>query len=141
LIVYAGENGKGTTLKLINNLILGVAVEAVAEALVLAQKAGIDPRRVVEITSVGGARTGAMETRGPKMIRRNFTPGFSTNNMYKDLAGVMKLADQCGVSLPAASISLEVLRSAKTRGMGALDACCVMQVLEGLAGTTVQTAD
>ncbi|HSC71837.1 MAG TPA: NAD(P)-dependent oxidoreductase, partial [Candidatus Methylomirabilis sp.] len=85
-IVYAGGNGMGTTLKLVNNLILGVAIHAAAEALVLATKAGLDPQSVIEITSVGGARTGAMETRGPRMVRRDFTPHFSANNMYKDLS-------------------------------------------------------
>jgi len=140
-IVYAGENGMGTTLKLINNLILGVAVEAVSEALVLAVKAGIDPQKVLDITSVGGARTAAMETRGPRMIRRDFSAGFSTSNMYKDLTGVMKLADECGVSLPAASISREILRAAKTQGKGDLDSCCVMTVLEALAQTEVKTAE
>ena len=100
-------------------------------------KSGIDPQKVIEITSVGGARTGAMETRGPKMIKRNFNPGFSTNNMYKDLSSVMKLADECGVSLPTASVSLEILRSAKTNGMGDKDSCSVMRVLVKLADTEV----
>jgi 3-hydroxyisobutyrate dehydrogenase-like beta-hydroxyacid dehydrogenase len=139
-IVYAGENGMGTTLKLINNLILGVAIEAVSEALVLAAKAGIDPQKVVDITSVGGARTGAMETRGPRMIRRDFSPGFSTSNMYKDLTSVMKLADECGVSLPATAITWDILRAAKTQGKGDMDSCCVMTVLETLAQTEVKSA-
>ena len=132
-IVYVGENGTGTTLKLINNLILGIAIEAVAEAFVLARKVGIDPQKVIEITSVGGARTGAMETRGPRMARHEFSPHFSTNNMYKDLSSVMKLAEEAGVSLPAASISTEMLRAAKSQGKGDLDSCVVMTVLEGLA--------
>lgn len=139
-IVYVGEkNGMGTTLKLINNLILGVAIEAVSEALVLAVKAGIDPQKVIDITSVGGARTAAMETRGPRMVERNFSPGFSTNNMYKDLTGVMKLADECGVSLPAATASWDILRAARTQGKGDLDSCCVMTVLELLAQTEVRS--
>lgn len=138
-IVYAGENGTGTTLKLINNLILGVAIEAVSEALVLAAKAGIDPQKVIDITSVGGARTGAMETRGPRMVRRDFSPGFSTSNMYKDLTSVMKLADECGVSLPATAITWDILRAAKTQGKGDLDSCCVMTVLEALAQTEVKS--
>ncbi len=138
-IVYVGQNGMGTTLKLINNLILGVAIEAVSEALVLASKAGIDPQKVIDITSVGGARTGAMETRGPKMVRRNFTAGFSTHNMYKDLSSVMKLADECGVSLPATSISWDILRAAKTRGNGDIDSCSVMMILEDMARTTVES--
>jgi 2-hydroxy-3-oxopropionate reductase len=70
VIVHAGPSGAGSTLKLINNLILGVAIEAVAEALVLARKAGIDPDCVRQITSVGGARTGAMETRGAQHLQR-----------------------------------------------------------------------
>ena len=132
-IVYVGENGKGSTLKLINNLILGVAIEAVAEAFVLATKVGIDPQKVIEITSVGGARTGAMETRGPRMAKHEFTPHFSTNNMYKDLSSAMRLAEEAGVSLPAASISMEMLRAAKSQGKGDLDSCAVMTVLEALA--------
>jgi 3-hydroxyisobutyrate dehydrogenase-like beta-hydroxyacid dehydrogenase len=135
-IVYVGENGAGTTLKLINNLILGIAIEAVAEAFILARKVGIDPQKVIEITSVGGARTGAMETRGPRMARHEFSPHFSTNNMYKDLSTVMKLAEEAGVSLPAASISMEMLRAAKSQGKGDLDSCVVITVLEGLANIT-----
>jgi 3-hydroxyisobutyrate dehydrogenase-like beta-hydroxyacid dehydrogenase len=135
-IVYVGENGKGSTLKLINNLILGIAIEAVAEAFVLATKVGIDPQKVIEITSVGGARTGAMETRGPRMARHEFTPHFSTNNMYKDLSSAMRLAEEAGVSLPAASISMEMLRAAKSQGKGDLDSCAVMTVLEALANIT-----
>ena len=135
-IVYVGENGAGTTLKLINNLILGIAIEAVAEAFALAKKAGIDPQKVIEITSVGGARTGAMETRGPRMARHEFTPHFSTNNMYKDLSSAMRLAEEFGVSLPAASVTTEMLRAAKSQGKGDLDSCVVMTVLESLANIT-----
>lgn len=140
-IVYAGGNGMGTTLKLINNLILGVAIMATSEALVLASKAGIDPQKVIEITSVGGARTGAMETRGPRMIRREFSPHFSARNMYKDLSSVMKLADELGVPLPATSISREILRAVISQGKGDLDSCIVMTVLEAMADTVVKSKD
>ncbi len=140
-IVYVGElNGMGTTLKLINNLILGVAIEAVSEAMVLSAKVGIDPQKVIDITSVGGARTGAMETRGPRMLKRDFSPGFSTDNMYKDLSSVIKLADEYGVCLPATSTTWDILRAAKSRGNGGMDSCCVMTVLEDLAQTQVKAA-
>jgi 3-hydroxyisobutyrate dehydrogenase-like beta-hydroxyacid dehydrogenase len=137
-IVYAGLNGMGSTLKLVNNLILGVAIHASAEALVLAAKAGLDPQTVIEITSVGGARTGAMETRGPRMVKRDFSPHFSVNNMYKDLSNVLRLAEECGVSLPVTGTAREILRAAKSQGKGELDSAVVMTVLEALAGTTVQ---
>lgn len=133
-IIHVGEeNGKGTTLKLINNLIMGVAIEAVAEALVLAAKADIDPQKVIGITSVGGARTGAMETRGARMIKHEFSPHFSTSNMYKDLSSALKLAEEVGVSLPATSIAREMLRAAKSQGKGDLDSCVVVTVLEDMA--------
>jgi 3-hydroxyisobutyrate dehydrogenase-like beta-hydroxyacid dehydrogenase len=137
-IVYAGGSGMGTTLKLVNNLILGVAIHASAEALVLATKAGLDPQVVIDITSVGGARTGAMETRGPRMVQRDFSPHFSVNNMYKDLSNVAKLADECGVSLPVAGAAREILRAARSQGKGDLVSCAVMTVLEALANTIVQ---
>ena len=138
-IIHVGENGKGTTLKLINNLIMGVAIQAVAEALVLAQKAGIDPVKVQDITSVGGARTGAMETRGRRMITHDFSPHFSANNMYKDLSTALKLAEEVGASLPATSIAREMLRAVKSQGKGELDSCAVLTVIEGLADTVVES--
>jgi 3-hydroxyisobutyrate dehydrogenase-like beta-hydroxyacid dehydrogenase len=138
-IIHVGEaNGLGTTLKLINNLIMGVAIEAVAEALVLAGKAGIDPVKVVEITSVGGARTGAMETRGPRMIKHDFSPHFSANNMYKDLSAALQLAGEVGAFLPAAGISLEMLRAVKNQGKGDLDSASVITVIEAMANAEVK---
>jgi 2-hydroxy-3-oxopropionate reductase len=139
IMVGGPEEILESCLPLFEIMIMGVAIEAVSEALVLASKAGIDPQKVIDITSVGGARTGAMETRGPKMVRRNFTAGFSTNNMYKDLSSAIKLADECGVSLPATSISWDILRAAKTRGNGDLDSCSVMMILEDMARTTVES--
>ncbi len=138
IIHVAEENGKGTTLKLINNLILGVAIQAVAEALVLASKAGIDPQKVIEITSVGGARTGAMETRGARMVKHDFSPHFSANNMYKDLSSAVKLAEEVGVSLPSTAIAREILRAVTSQGKGDMDSCSVMTVIEALANTTVK---
>jgi len=134
VIVYAGPSGAGSTLKLVNNLIMGVAIEAVAEALVLARKAGIDPDCVRQITSVGGARTGAMETRGSRMLAHDFSPHFSTDNMHKDLSTALQLADSLGAVAPAASAALEVLRAARAQGKGSLDSAVVYTVIEQFCG-------
>ena len=120
---------------------MGVALQGAAEALVLSSKVGINPQKVIDITSVGGARTGAMETRGPRMISRNFAPGFSTDNMYKDLSSAIDLAEEYGVTLPATTTSWDLLRSAKTRGLGSMDSCSVMTILEELAQTEVRGGD
>ena len=68
MVLYVGDSGKGTTLKLIANLVMGVAIQATAESLVLATKAGIDPQLVVDITSLPGTgpQTGAMTTVVPE---------------------------------------------------------------------------
>ena len=134
LIVHAGPSGAGSTLKLINNLILGVAIEAVAEALILARKAGIDPDCVRQITTVGGARTGAMETRGPRMIAEDFSPHFSADNMHKDLSTALHLAESLGAVAPAARAALEVLRAARAQGKGELDSAVVYAILAQLSG-------
>lgn len=134
VIVHAGPSGAGSTLKLVNNLILGVAIQAVAEALVLARKAGIHPDRVREITSVGGARTAAMETRGPRMIASDFSPHFSANNMHKDLSTALALADAIGAAAPVAAATLELLRAARAQGKGDLDSAVVYTVIEQLSG-------
>ncbi len=134
VIVHAGPSGAGSTLKLVNNLILGVAIQAVAEALVLARKAGIHPDRVREITSVGGARTAAMETRGPRMIASDFSPHFSADNMHKDLSTALALADAVGAAAPAAAAALEMLRAARAQGKGHLDSAVIYTIVEQLSG-------
>ena len=141
VIVHAGPSGAGSTLKLVNNLIMGVAIEAVAEALVFARKAGIDPDCVRQITSVGGARTAAMETRGSHMLAHDFSPHFSTDNMHKDLSTALRLADAVGAVAPAASAALEVLRAARAQGKGSLDSAVVYTVIEQLCGLPPQHAN
>ena len=140
MILYVGENGQGVTLKLISNLIMGIAIHASAEALVLAAKAGIDPQLVVDITSIPGTgpQTGAMATRGPRILEHNFfPPHFSADNMYKDLSAALALADKIGVSLPAATVCRELLRAVKSQGNGHIDSSAVVTVLEAMASTKV----
>ena len=140
MVLYCGASGNGTTLKLIANLVMGVAIQASAEALVLAAKVGMDPQLVIDITSLPGTgpQTGAMATRGPRMVNHNFfPPHFSTNNMDKDLTGAIRLAEKHGVSLPTASAARETLRAVKSQGNGHIDSSAVVTVLEAMADTSV----
>jgi len=140
MVLYTGSSGNGVTLKLIANLIMGVAIQASAEALVLAAKLGIDPQVVIDITSLPGTgpQTGAMATRGPRMIEQNFfPPHFSANNMNKDLTGAIRLAEKVGVSLPTVSAAREVLRAVKSQGNGHIDSSAVVSILESMANTSV----
>lgn len=143
MVLYTGESGNGTTLKLIANLVMGVAIQASAEALVLAAKIGIDPQVVMDITSLPGTgpQTGAMATRGPRMATHNFfPPHFSTDNMHKDLTGAVRLAEKFGVSLPTVNAARETLRAVQSRGEGHIDSSAVVTVLEAMANTSVPGA-
>ena len=140
MVLYTGASGNGTTLKLIANLVMGVTIQASAEALVLAAKIGIPPQTVIDITSLPGTgpQTGAMATRGPRMIAQNFfPPHFSTNNMDKDLTGAIRLGEKYGVSLPTTSAAREMLRAVKSQGNGHIDSSAVVTILEAMADTSV----
>ena len=73
------------------------------------------------------------------MIHHDFSPHFSTNNMYKDLSQALQLAGEVGAFLPAAGISLEMLRAVKNQGKGEMDSCSVVTVIETMANTVVKT--
>ena len=108
--------------------------------MVLAAKAGIDPQVVIDITSLPGTgpQSGAMDTRGPRMIEHNFyPPHFSANNMHKDLTGAIRLAEKLGVSLPTVSASREMLRAVISQGKGQNDSSEVVTVLEAMANVSV----
>jgi len=136
-VAYAGVNGNGCTLKLLNNLILGVALEAVCEAMVLAAKLGIDPALLMEVTTVGGAQTGAMASRGPRILSRDFDPRFSINNQHKDLVSALALATQAQVPVPIAAATTEIYEAARAQGKGNLDSAALVTVLETLANVKV----
>ncbi len=136
-IVHAGKNGDGCTLKLLNNLILGVALEAVCESMVLAAKLGIDPAMVMEITSIGGAQTNAMATRGPRILARDFAPRFTINNQHKDLVAALGMARQSQTPMPVTTVATEMYEAARAQGIGELDSAALVTVLEQLANVKV----
>ncbi len=136
-ILYTGPNGSGCALKLLNNLIMGIAVEAVCEALVLATKVGIDPALLMEITSTGGAQTAAMQSRAPRVLARDFSPRFSLGNQFKDLNNLVDMARRAQVPLPLGAAAREIYQSAIANGKADLDSAAVVTVLEALANVTV----
>lgn len=132
-IVHVGPIGSGITVKLINQIVFAVVMEVNAEAMVLAQKAGIDPQKLLEVLSAGGARTIAMEMRGPRMIERDFSPRFSLANQHKDLTNALAMAQDLGVPVPTAAVAHEVYQVARAQGKGHLDSCVVVTALEAMA--------
>ena len=99
-VVHVGGAGAGHTAKLVNQLICGLAIEAVAEGLTLAERAGLDPRLVQEALSGGFADSKVLHLHGSRMVERDYTPGGKARTHLKDLRMVQALAEEVGATLP-----------------------------------------
>jgi 2-hydroxy-3-oxopropionate reductase len=137
--VLCGASGAGQTVKACNQVQVALNLIGMAEALVLGEKAGVDPGVVLAVLSSGYAQTRVMDVRGPRVIRRDFTPGFRSRLHFKDLNIIRETARACGCSLPASSLAHELFGSMQANGWGDLDHSAVIRVIELLSGTEVQS--
>jgi len=132
-IVHLGGNGDGQTCKVANQIVVALTIEAVAEALVFAAKAGADPRKVREALLGGFAQSRILELHGERMLARNFNPGFRIRLHQKDLNLALQSARNLGVSLPNTATAQELFNSVAARGGIDLDHSAMVQALELLA--------
>ena len=132
-IVHLGGNGDGQTCKVANQIVVALTIEAVAEALVFAAKAGADPRKVREALLGGFAQSRILELHGERMLARNFNPGFRIRLHQKDLNLALQSARNLGVSLPNTATAQELFNSVAARGGIDLDHSAMVQALEMLA--------
>jgi len=99
-VVRVGGPGDGHTAKLVNQVIVGLTIEAVAEALVLAEKAGLDPRLVQRALRGGSADSRILHAHGTRMIERTFAPHATVQTMLKDARLALVLAESVSAELP-----------------------------------------
>lgn len=99
-VVHVGGPGAGHIAKIINQLIVGLAIEAVAEALVLAERSGLDPGLVQQALRGGFADSKVMQIHGTRMIKRDYTPGGKVRTQLKDLRMALRLAEAARLTLP-----------------------------------------
>jgi 2-hydroxy-3-oxopropionate reductase len=120
-IVRIGDTGAGQVAKACNQLIVGSTIQAVAEALALAERAGVDPRTVREALLGGFAGSKVLEIHGRRMIGRSFAPGFRAGLHLKDAGIVGRTADELGSPVPAFSVVVDALARLVEAGGGDLD--------------------
>lgn len=120
-ITHVGETGAGQIAKAANQLIVGLTIGAVAEALTLAEAAGADPARVREALEGGFAWSRVMELHGRRMIEGDFRPGAKVATQLKDLRQADELAAACGLDLPALKLNRALYQRLADRGEGDLD--------------------
>lgn len=136
-IVHVGPAGSGQVVKVCNQVVVAIVIEAVAEALVLGTKAGVDPNLIADVLQGGLAATRFLEMRRENMIQGKFEPGFRTRLHLKDLKNAMELARANAVPLPAASQVEQLMRSMLASGRGELDHSALITVLQDLAGLSI----
>lgn len=120
-VVHVGDSGAGQVAKACNQLVVASTIQAVAEALVLAERAGVDPGRVREALLGGFAGSKILEVQGQRMLDRTFSPGFRARLHLKDAGIVLALAGQVGSQLPAFAVVARALRRLVEEGGGEFD--------------------
>jgi 3-hydroxyisobutyrate dehydrogenase-like beta-hydroxyacid dehydrogenase len=136
-LFHVGGVGQGLAMKLVNNMLIQVGTVAVAEALVLAVKAGLDPRVVYDVVRASTGTSFAFETRVPKLLARDFSPSGTVDISYKDQELETAFAKQLGAPLLLANVSQQVYQMARAAGLGQEDGIAIVKVLERLAGVRV----
>ncbi len=136
-VTLVGEVGDGQICKAANQIIVALTLEAVAEALVFASKAGADPAKVREALMGGFASSRILEVHGERMIKRNFEPGFRVELHQKDLTLALSGARSLGVSLPGTAAVQELFNACAAGGGAKWDHSALVRVLESLAGHEV----
>ena len=111
--LHMGSHGAGQTVKLAMNLILALEVQALAEALELVTRGGVEAARLIEVLQSSMARAAVLDVKAPMILERNFAPSFPLRLMHKDLGLALELARQAGVKLPAGAAALETYGSVR----------------------------
>jgi 2-hydroxy-3-oxopropionate reductase len=133
-IVHLGESGAGQVTKACNQLVLSLTLLGVAEALVLARKAGVDPAKVRAALLGGFAQSRVLELHGQRMLDRNFAPGFRTRLYHKDMGIVTETGRSVGMPLLGGSLAAQLYQIAMNQGLGEMDYSVLARVVAGLGG-------
>jgi 2-hydroxy-3-oxopropionate reductase len=140
-VVHVGESGAGQIAKVCNQIITGMQMAALAEALVMAQKSGVDPQRVVSAIQNGAAQMWSLDVKPPRIFDGNRAPGFKAYMQLKDLNIVLDTGRTYGVPLPVTATVNQLFQAMIQQGDGELDNSAVLNVLERLADTHVGPDD
>ena len=137
-IHYFGKNGNAVAMKLVGNLIVALELEALAEGLVLAQKAGLDLSTVMEVVKVADFRSPLLVSNGQNILKRNFSPSFALKLMFKDADLIAKFSESLDSPTPALPIVQKNLELAVALGFGEENASALIKSLEKEAGVEVK---
>lgn len=137
-LFYCGGHSMGLHAKLTQNLVLSNILQAFNEGMVLATKAGVDPKLMLEVLDKSAAKSGLISFKAPYVFARNFATNFSVKWMHKDIGLMLDSAREMNVPLPLTSLTQQMFRAAIARGHGDEDICSTIKVLEDWTGVEVK---
>ncbi|MBT4091085.1 MAG: NAD-binding protein [Deltaproteobacteria bacterium] len=141
-INYIGESGAGQIAKCANQIIVAQTIEAVSEALLLAEKAGVDPAKVRQALLGGFAQSRVLEVHGQRMLDRNFEPGGRVSIHKKDTEIAMQIAAEIGLYLPGTALTSQLWNAATAQAGGSeWDHSGILKLLEMLSGAKVASGN
>jgi 3-hydroxyisobutyrate dehydrogenase len=135
-IVHQGAPGAGQHTKMVNQILISSNMIAVCEGLLYGHKAGLDLETVFKSVSVGAAGSKALEVLGPRMLARNFEPGFYVEHFIKDMGIALAEAEKMNLSLPGLALAKQLYEAVRAQGYGRKGTHALLLALEHLNGIT-----
>ncbi len=126
---HVGPSGRGAWMKLVTNLVLGLNRAALAEGLAFAEAVGLDPETALAVLRDSMAYSRIMDTKGPKMVARDFTPEARLSQHLKDVRLIREAASRVGQALPLSTEHQRLLEVAESLGLGSLDNSAILESL------------
>lgn len=136
-IIHCGEVGSGTQVKLAGNALIAGMLQSFSEGMLLTKKAGIDPRKLLEVVQASGFRSPYFDFKGKALLERDFQTHFSIDLMHKDLSLFLDNAATHRVPTPTAASLRETYNLARAAGLGESDITAVITAYEPLAGVKI----
>jgi len=140
-IIHIGPTGMGQTVKLMNQILVAGTLNAVVEALVFAHRSGVDLERAISAVTGGAAGSWQLANLAPRIIERDFRPGFMIDLMQKDLGLVLEAAASMKIPLPTTSLVHQMFYALQARGEGRSGTQALVKFLETAAGIEVVKPD
>lgn len=137
-IVHIGDAGAGQITKAANQIVVGLTIEAISEALVLATKSGVDPAKVRQALLGGFAQSRVLDLHGQRILERNFKPGARVTTHHKDLGIALALGKEYNVPLPITAQVHEMMNALIAAGQGDADHSSLVMFIEEIAKTKVE---
>lgn len=136
-IVLQGGPGAGQHTKMVNQILVAASMLGTCECLMYAQRAGLDPTKVIESVGAGAAGSWTINNLGPRIVRRDFEPGFYVEHFLKDLGIAIEESERMGLELPQLALAKRLYDQVMREGLGRKGTQALMLVMERSAGIVV----